>query len=73
MNQQEFSETTGSVARAVGCLPQTVRVYSDKGLVDYRRLADGTRIYQPAAIERVRELLAQGQARNTKRKPAAAA
>jgi DNA-binding transcriptional MerR regulator len=70
--QQEFSETTGSVARAVGCLPQTVRAYSDKGLVEFRRLADGTRVYRPAAVARVREILAEGMARNTKRKPAAA-
>ena len=59
----EFSETTGSIARLVPCQPQLVRTYSDAGWVEFRRLADGTRVYRPDAAMRVREIKEQRLAR----------
>jgi hypothetical protein len=74
MEQEEYSETTGSLARAVPCLPQLVRKYSDAGLVEFKRLSDGTRVYRPSAATRVREILAERLARRggNRRGPAAA-
>jgi len=55
----DYPETTGSVARAAGCLPDTVRAYADTGLVEYRRLADGTRVFRADTAEKVRRLMAE--------------
>jgi DNA-binding transcriptional MerR regulator len=49
-----FCETTGSVARAAGVLPETVRAYCDAELVEFIRLANGVRMFKPSAIDRVR-------------------
>jgi hypothetical protein len=53
----EYGETTGSVARAAGCLPETVRRFADGGCLDFRRLTDGTRVFRSDAANRVRELM----------------
>lgn len=57
----EYSGTTGSVSREAGCLPETVRRYADAGLLDCRRLADGTRVFRSDAAARVRALMAERQ------------
>jgi DNA-binding transcriptional MerR regulator len=58
MKDIEFAETTGSVAREAGCLPETVRRFADGGLLDFRRLRDGTRVFRADAAERVRQIMA---------------
>jgi DNA-binding transcriptional MerR regulator len=57
MSELEFPETTGSVSRDARCLPDTVRRYADGGLIEYRRLADGTRVFRPDAAARVRQIM----------------
>lgn len=57
-----FPETTGSVSREAGCLPDTVRRLCDQGLLEYRRLRDGTRVFRPDAAGRVRQLMAKRRA-----------
>jgi len=59
MSEIEYRETTGSVARAAGCLPETVRKFADSGLLDSRRLADGTRVFRADAAARVRAIMAE--------------
>jgi DNA-binding transcriptional MerR regulator len=58
MQDIEYGETTGSVARDAGCLPETVRRFADCGLVDFRRLRDGTRVFRADTAARVREIMA---------------
>ena len=58
-----FSETTTTIAAAVPCNSATVRDYGDWGLIECRRLANGTRLFQRSAVERVRKLRAERLAR----------
>jgi hypothetical protein len=54
-----FTETTNTIAASVPCNPATVRSYSDWGLIEHRRLANGVRLFKRSAIERVRKLRAE--------------
>ena len=64
-----FSETTNSIAAKVPCDPGTVRIYADSGALPCRRLANGVRLFTPAAVEIVRELRAKAYARRGRRVP----
>lgn len=68
-----FSETTSTIAAAVPCNGATVRDYADWGLIECRRLANGTRLLKPSAVEKVRKLRAQRLARRGGRHRAEAA
>jgi DNA-binding transcriptional MerR regulator len=61
----QFTETTNTVARAVDppCDPGTVRDYANLGLIEYRRLANGVRLFKPSAVKKVREIRAKRLAR----------
>jgi len=71
MTDEFFSETTGSLARKVPCLPATVRKYCDDGLIESRCLPNGTRLFKPTAAEQVRKILAEHLARCGRRAAAA--
>ena len=58
MRDAEYTETTGSIAREAKCLPETVRAYADCGLVEHRRLTDGTRVFRADAADEVRRIMA---------------
>ena len=60
---EEFTETTGSLARAAGVLPETVRMYGDLGLIECRRLANGMRMFKSGAAEEIKKIRAQRLAR----------
>lgn len=66
-----FPETTGSVAREAGCLPDTVRRLCDEGLLEYGRLKDGTRVFKPDTAARVRQLMAKRRAIRFGKSPSA--
>jgi DNA-binding transcriptional MerR regulator len=66
-SELEYGETTGSIARGAGCLPETVRRFADTGLIDFRRLADGTRVFRADAAGRVREIMAERRGRQSKK------
>jgi DNA-binding transcriptional MerR regulator len=68
MNSEEFTETTGSVARLAGCTSATVRRYIALGLVDCAWSADGRRLLPRAAAARVRQVLVHRQANKTRRR-----
>ncbi len=55
----EYGETTGSVAREAECNQDTVRRYANAGLIDAKRLPDGTRVFRADAAETLRNLLAK--------------
>jgi len=63
MADEMFSETPNSIAGAVPCDPGLVRDYCDWGLLEYRRLRNGTRLLKPSAVERVRKIRAERLAR----------
>jgi DNA-binding transcriptional MerR regulator len=54
-----FTETTGSLARKAGVLPETVRAYGDMGLIECKRVANGMRMFRPSAVTQVRRILAE--------------
>jgi DNA-binding transcriptional MerR regulator len=56
--REEFIETVNEVARGARCDPSTVRVYADAGLVECRRLANGTRLFRRSASKEVAQILA---------------
>ena len=59
----EFTETTGTLARKAGVLPETVRAYGDMGLIECQRAANGVRMFRPSAAKQVKEILAKRLAR----------
>jgi len=59
----DFTETTGSLARKAGVLPETIRLYGDTGLIDCRRSATGVRMFRPSAADQVKRILAERLAR----------
>jgi DNA-binding transcriptional MerR regulator len=67
----DYSGTTGSVSREAGCLPETVRRLADEGLLDFRRLADGTRVFQADAAAHVRMIMAERRSRQARKVTAA--
>ena len=58
-----YTETIGSTARAAKVAVATVRAYADKGLVECIRTADGRRMFQASAAQRVREIYRERMAR----------
>lgn len=70
-----FTETTGSLSRKAGVLPETIRAYGDMQLIECQRLANGRRMFRSSAVAQVKKILAERLARrggNTKRAPTAA-
>ena len=53
---EPFDHTASEIAREVPVIPETVRGYADRGLLECRRLGNGTRLFQRSAIEKAREL-----------------
>jgi hypothetical protein len=60
---ENFSETPSKMGRDIGIHPGTVRSYCDEGLVEFLRLANGTRLLKPSAALRIREVYAERIAR----------
>jgi DNA-binding transcriptional MerR regulator len=54
-----FTETTGSLARKAGVLPETIRLYADRHLIECERLANGVRMFRPSAALQVQRILAE--------------
>jgi len=66
----EFTETTTAIARPAQVLPETVRLYANLNLIEHIRLANGTRLFKPSAVQRVREIYAERMARRGRRSAA---
>jgi DNA-binding transcriptional MerR regulator len=64
-----FELTTTDVSREAKRIPETVRQYADLGLIECRRLENGTRLFQRSAIDQVRAISEQRLA-NRGRRPA---
>lgn len=62
MTSQEFEDTTGSLAREARVSLPTVKLYADKGLLEYRRAANGIRLFRRGQAPRVREIYEQRMA-----------
>jgi len=54
-----FTETTGSLARKAGVLPETIRLYADQHLIECERLSNGIRMFRPSAALQVQKILAE--------------
>ena len=63
----KFHETTGTLARKADTTQDTVRLYSDLGLIESRRLANGVRVFRSDAAIEVRRLLAERRGRGGRR------
>lgn len=74
MGDIEFTETTGTLARKARRSPDTIRRLANEGLLEFRRLPGGTRLFRTDAVERVKALVAERMARcgRHERKTAAA-
>jgi DNA-binding transcriptional MerR regulator len=60
MNSGEpFDQSTGDVAREAAVIPETVRSYASLGLLEFCRLANGTRLFQRSAAAEVRKIREQ--------------
>jgi DNA-binding transcriptional MerR regulator len=66
----EFSETTGSLARKAEVEPDTIRHYANEGLIECIRLANGQRLFRPSAVKEVRTILRERLARRGRRSAA---
>jgi DNA-binding transcriptional MerR regulator len=64
-----FDRLIGETAREARVEPGTVRTYADLGLIQYRRLTNGTRVFTASAPAQVREILLKRLA-NKGRRPA---
>jgi DNA-binding transcriptional MerR regulator len=53
---EAFDATVGDIARLSGVQGPTVRTYCALGLLPFIRLANGTRLLQRSAAQKVREL-----------------
>jgi len=69
---ENFSETTNTIAAKVPCDPGTVREYADAGWLECRRLASGIRLFKATAVEQVRKVRAERMARRGSRTEAQA-
>jgi hypothetical protein len=56
---ENYSETSNTIAAKVPCDASTVRGYADAGWLECRRLASGVRLFKASAVERVRKLRAE--------------
>lgn len=54
-----FELTTSGLAREAKVIAETVREYADLGLIECRRLENGTRLFQRSAITKVRVIREQ--------------
>jgi hypothetical protein len=60
---ENFSETSNTIAAKVPCDASTVRDYADAGWIECRRLANGIRLFKPSAVNSIRKLRAERLAR----------
>jgi hypothetical protein len=70
---ENYSETSNTIAAKVPCDASTVRDYADAGWIECRRLANGIRLFKPSAVSAVRKLRAERMARRGGRPRAEAA
>jgi DNA-binding transcriptional MerR regulator len=56
MNSEEFDRSTSDIAREAGCQADTVRLYADLGLIECKRLANGTRLLRKSAGAEVKAI-----------------
>ncbi len=61
--------TMGFACRAAGVCPQTIRLYEREGLIQPERASNGTRLFQAADIDRIREIRAARKAGRPKKAP----
>ena len=54
----EFTETTTGLARTALVTADTVRLYADMGLLEFRVASNGTRLFPVTAAEAVRRIYA---------------
>ena len=54
-----YTNTSGDIAQKVPCQPDLIRQYSNMGLIQCRRLPNGTRLFSAEVVERVREIKAK--------------
>ena len=68
--QEDFTDTSGELARKSKVTQVTVRKYADLGLLEFIVASNGTRLFRAGQSKKVREILAE---RLTKRRRAPAA
>jgi DNA-binding transcriptional MerR regulator len=56
-------ETTTSLANKAGTTAETVRLYTQLGLIECQRLPNGVRLYRSEAVARVKAIFAERMAR----------
>jgi hypothetical protein len=53
---EEFDQSTTDIAHAVPCQADLVRLYADRGLIEFKRLSNGTRLLRKSAADEVRAI-----------------
>jgi DNA-binding transcriptional MerR regulator len=64
----DFCETSGSIARKAETSQNSVQTYARLGLIEFITLENGTRLFKPDAVEKVRELKRQRLANRSRRR-----
>jgi DNA-binding transcriptional MerR regulator len=65
---KEYTDTTGKLARQAEVTQPTVRLYADRGWLDFIRSSDGTRLFREGQAQRVREIYRRRMAARGNRK-----
>lgn len=63
----EFSETSGTLARAAGVTVQTIVAYANAGLLEHYKISNGTRLFRSGQADKVRQIYAARIANRGKR------
>jgi hypothetical protein len=63
VTNERYLETTSSLARRAGVLPETVRLYGKLGLIESVRLPNGALLYPESAADQVMRVYRERMAR----------
>jgi DNA-binding transcriptional MerR regulator len=57
-----YTETSGKLARDAGLTVPTISLYADKGLLDFIRSSNGTRLFRAGQADRVKAIYTERMA-----------
>jgi DNA-binding transcriptional MerR regulator len=62
MQEQNYTDTSGKLAREAGLTVPTVALYADAGWLDFIRCSNGTRLFRSGQAPLVRKIYAERMA-----------
>jgi len=58
----EYTDTTSELARQAGVTQPTIRLYADKGWLDFVTISNGCRLFKPGQATKVRAIFTERMA-----------